>query len=65
MTWQRLAIAQFIPAKRGQMFSCSGTLASMANGLPYTIAAQIAHPDRQCVAFVGVDSSVATTTSST
>jgi pyruvate dehydrogenase (quinone)/pyruvate oxidase len=25
----------------------------MACGLPYTIAAQIAHPDRQCVAFVG------------
>jgi pyruvate dehydrogenase (quinone)/pyruvate oxidase len=35
------------------MFSLSGTLATMANGLPYTIAAQIAHPDRQCVAFVG------------
>src|SRR5581483_6687994 len=30
-----------------------GTLASMANGLPYTIAAQLAYPDRQCVAFVG------------
>jgi pyruvate dehydrogenase (quinone)/pyruvate oxidase len=25
----------------------------MANGLPYAIAAQIAFPDRQCVAFVG------------
>jgi pyruvate dehydrogenase (quinone) len=25
----------------------------MANGLPYTIAAQIAYPDRQCIAFVG------------
>lgn len=35
------------------MCSLSGTLASMANGLPYAIAAQIAHPDRQCVAFVG------------
>jgi len=35
------------------MYSCSGTLASMAPGLPYTIAAQIAYPDRQCVAFVG------------
>src|SRR5882762_2098763 len=35
------------------MFSCSGNLASMAPGLPYTIAAQIAHPDRQCVAFMG------------
>ena len=45
--------ARHIPAKRGQMYSCSGTLASMACGLPYTIAAQIAHPGRQCVAFVG------------
>jgi pyruvate dehydrogenase (quinone)/pyruvate oxidase len=25
----------------------------MASGLPYTIAAQIAYPDRQCVGFVG------------
>jgi pyruvate dehydrogenase (quinone)/pyruvate oxidase len=45
--------ARQIPARRGQMFSLSGTLASMANGLPYTIAAQIAYPDRQCVGFVG------------
>jgi len=45
--------ARHIPVKRGQMHSLSGTLASMANGLPYTIAAQIAYPDRQCVAFVG------------
>ena len=45
--------ARHIHVKRGQMHSLSGTLASMANGLPYTIAAQIAYPDRQCVAFVG------------
>lgn len=45
--------ARHILARRGQMFSCSGNLASMAPGLPYTIAAQIAFPDRQCVAFVG------------
>jgi pyruvate dehydrogenase (quinone)/pyruvate oxidase len=45
--------ARQIRARRGQMFSLSGMLASMANGLPYAIAAQIAHPDRQCVAFVG------------
>jgi pyruvate dehydrogenase (quinone)/pyruvate oxidase len=25
----------------------------MAPGLPYTIAAQVAHPERQCIAFVG------------
>ena len=35
------------------MYSLSGTLATMANGMPYTIAAQIAYPDRQCVALVG------------
>jgi pyruvate dehydrogenase (quinone)/pyruvate oxidase len=45
--------ARHIPARRGQMHSVSGTLASMASGLPYAIAAQIAYPDRQCVAFVG------------
>ena len=48
-TW----FARQIPARRGQMYSLSGTLASMANGLPYTIAAQVAYPERQCVAFVG------------
>src|SRR5207248_7832012 len=48
-TW----FARHIPARQGQMYSLSGTLASMAPGLPYTIAAQIAYPDRQCVAFVG------------
>ena len=45
--------ARHIPARRGQMYSCSGTLATMACGLPYTIAAQLAYPERQCVAFVG------------
>jgi pyruvate dehydrogenase (quinone)/pyruvate oxidase len=45
--------ARHIPARRGQMHSLSGTLASMANGVPYAIAAQVAYPDRQCVAFVG------------
>jgi pyruvate dehydrogenase (quinone)/pyruvate oxidase len=45
--------ARHIPARRGQMFSLSGTLATMAPGLPYTIGAQVAYPNRQCVAFVG------------
>ena len=45
--------ARHIPFKRGQMGSVSGTLASMACGLPYAIAAQIAYPDRQSVALVG------------
>ena len=48
-TW----FARQIPAKRGQMYSLSGNLATMANGLPYAIAAQIAYPERQCIAFVG------------
>ncbi len=45
--------ARHIPVRRGQMHSLSGNLATMANGLPYAIAAQVAYPDRQCVAFVG------------
>jgi pyruvate dehydrogenase (quinone) len=45
--------ARHIPVKKGQIHSLSGNLASMANGLPYTLAAQIAHPTCQCVAFVG------------
>jgi pyruvate dehydrogenase (quinone)/pyruvate oxidase len=48
-TW----FARHIPARRGQMYSLSGTLASMANGLSYAIAAQVAYPKRQVVAFVG------------
>jgi pyruvate dehydrogenase (quinone) len=45
--------ARHIHAKRGQMYSCSGNLATMAPGLPYAIAAQVAYPARQVVAFVG------------
>ena len=45
--------ARQIPAKRGQKYSLSGTLATMAPGVPYSIAAQLAYPDRQCIAFVG------------
>jgi pyruvate dehydrogenase (quinone) len=45
--------ARHIPVQRGQMHSVSGTLATMACGLPYAIGAQVAYPDRQCVAFVG------------
>ena len=48
-TW----FARQMPVRRGQMYSLSGTLASMANGLPYAIAAQVAYPQRQCIAFVG------------
>ncbi|MGH9807408.1 MAG: thiamine pyrophosphate-dependent enzyme, partial [Terriglobia bacterium] len=34
-------------------YMISGNLATMAPGLPYTIAAQHAFPGRQCIAFVG------------
>ena len=45
--------ARHIPARRGQLHSISGNLATMANAVPYAIAAQIAYPGRQVVAFVG------------
>jgi pyruvate dehydrogenase (quinone) len=48
-TW----IAQQYKLLQGQKFSCSGTLATMAPGLPYSIAAKVAFPERQSVAFVG------------
>ncbi len=48
-TW----FARHIPYREGQKFSLSGNLATMAPGLPYTLAAQIAYPERQCIAFVG------------
>jgi pyruvate dehydrogenase (quinone) len=48
-TW----FARQILARRGQMYSLSGNLATMACGLPYSIGAQVAFPERQCVAFVG------------
>ena len=34
-------------------FSLSGSLATMANGLPYSIGAAVAYPDRQVVCIVG------------
>jgi pyruvate dehydrogenase (quinone) len=40
-------------AKRGQMHSCSGNLATMACGMPYAIAAQVAYPDRQVIGVIG------------
>jgi pyruvate dehydrogenase (quinone) len=45
--------ARYINIRKGMKFSVSGMLSSMANGLPYAIAAQIAFPERQSVAFVG------------
>ncbi|MDE1818648.1 MAG: pyruvate oxidase [Thaumarchaeota archaeon] len=45
--------ARHIDIRKGMKFSLSGTLSTMACGLPYAIAAQIAFPDRQSIAFVG------------
>jgi pyruvate dehydrogenase (quinone)/pyruvate oxidase len=46
-------IARHWKVRKGQMFSLSANLATMANGLPYAIAAKLAYPERQSVAFVG------------
>ena len=45
--------ARYVTMREGMKFSCSGTLASMACGLPYAVAAALAYPERQVVAFVG------------
>jgi pyruvate dehydrogenase (quinone) len=48
-TWTARAIEM-----RGDMqFSLSGSLATMANGLPYSIGAAVAYPGRQVVCVVG------------
>ena len=46
-------MARYVIAKAGQMYGGSGLSASMACGLPYAIAAALAFPGRQVVAFVG------------
>jgi pyruvate dehydrogenase (quinone)/pyruvate oxidase len=48
-TW----IARHLKIRGNMMFSCSGNLATMACGLPYAVAAAVAYPERQVVAFVG------------
>ncbi|TLZ53262.1 MAG: pyruvate oxidase, partial [Methanobacteriota archaeon] len=45
--------ARHFTIRGGRQFYLSGNLATMAPGLPYAIAAQVAYPGRQCVAFVG------------
>jgi pyruvate dehydrogenase (quinone) len=45
--------ARYIRIRGEMQFSLSGTLATMANGLPYSIGAAIAHPGRQVVCLVG------------
>ncbi|MCW3090537.1 MAG: pdc [Ferruginibacter sp.] len=45
--------ARHFPIKAKQDMLACGNLASMAPGLPYAIAAQLAFPGRQCIAMVG------------
>lgn len=45
--------ARILDLKADQKLTGTGMLATMAPGLPYTIAAQLAYPDRQCVAIIG------------
>src|SRR5437870_4937366 len=48
-TWS----ARYFTIRGDRQFYLSGNLATMAPGLPYAIAAQWAHPGRQCIAFIG------------
>ena len=48
-TW----VARHIKMKDQMEFSASGTLATMGNGLPYSLGAGIAHPGRQIVCIAG------------
>jgi pyruvate dehydrogenase (quinone) len=45
--------ARYIDIRGAMQFSLSGSLATMANGLPYSIGAAIAYPGRQVVCIVG------------
>jgi pyruvate dehydrogenase (quinone) len=48
-TW----VARHLDMRGDRLFAVSGNLATMAPGVPYAIAAQVAFPGRQCVAIVG------------
>ena len=48
-TWS----ARYLEMRGDMKFSLSGSLASMANGLPYSIGAAVAFPKRQIVCVVG------------
>ena len=45
--------ARYIQMRGDMQFSLSGSLATMANGLPYSIGAAVAYPGRQVVCVVG------------
>jgi pyruvate dehydrogenase (quinone) len=48
-TWS----ARYIDIRGAMQFSLSGSLATMANGLPYSVGAAVAYPNRQVVCIVG------------
>jgi len=45
--------ARFITMREKMLFSASGLLATMANGLPYCVGAAVAYPGRQVVCLTG------------
>jgi pyruvate dehydrogenase (quinone) len=45
--------ARYVDIRGSMKFSLSGSLATMANGLPYSIGAAVAYPGRQVVCVVG------------
>src|SRR6201999_3256702 len=45
--------ARYIEIRDEMQFSLSGTLATMANALPYSVGAAVAYPGRQVVCIVG------------
>jgi pyruvate dehydrogenase (quinone) len=45
--------ARYVEIREKMQFSLSGMLATMANGLPYSIGAAVAYPGRQVVCVVG------------
>jgi pyruvate dehydrogenase (quinone) len=45
--------ARYLQMRGGMMFSASGLLATMGNGMPYAVAAAVAYPGRQVIALCG------------
>jgi pyruvate dehydrogenase (quinone) len=45
--------ARYVTMREKMMFSASGMLATMGNGLPYAVGAAVAYPGRQVVTLVG------------
>jgi pyruvate dehydrogenase (quinone) len=45
--------ARYVTIRKQMLFSSSGMLATMGNGLPYSVAAAVAYPGRQVVCLAG------------